>query len=396
MGTVHFRVGADMGITLAEIAQEHLLYNYNPKKALDVFTDSFGGECPEELKISLLKGDHIILVDVEEQIFDVVERKDHMHLDKIYPKLDVRQWYKRKHNEIGEQGREIYSMLERAMNKMVDDDGFFNLEITYNSIFEYINGVDEYLLKEIKEDKAIHQIRDLIHITKSYLESTQKLYYTMMMIEKWYPEELKTQYEPRFDGITTGRHMIVESIRIRLEHFLKQNTELFQKEQNEEYQGLNNYINATLEIDKTLEKGIEPVEIKDNYSAGWLAPNGDYYALNGEIANNLHIQIADALRKAGIIPNDIEEKKVRTENCTWLERNGYVKIHGNWILYDGYNQIKRGGKNIPLTDIQIKKLYEYGALCHNGALKIGFKQELITAIRFKDTEPLMYQKLFDF
>jgi hypothetical protein len=49
-----------------------------------------------------------------------------------------------------------------------------------------------------------------------------------------------------------------------------------------------------LEINKIVSEGIKPVEITDGYNAGWLAPDGTFYGLNGTIANMLHNQIADA------------------------------------------------------------------------------------------------------
>ena len=146
------------------------------------------------------------------------------------------------------------------------------------------------------------------------------------------------------------------------------------------------YIDSARAIDEVIKKGIEPVDINQNYSAGWLAPNGDYYGLNGEIANMLHIQIADALQEIGIIP-DVDEHGDELNGAmsdAWLEQNGWVKIHGNNINYAGCLNTVIGKKNVDLTNVQIKKIYEYCTLCHNGIIKLGWRLEQVTAIRFKD------------
>jgi len=162
-----------------------------------------------------------------------------------------------------------------------------------------------------------------------------------------------------------------------------------------------NYVQAAIEIDEVLSKGIEPVDIMSNYTAGWLAPNGDYYALNGEIANMLHNQIADALQEAGIVPKKPDEEIGAEINPdAWLEQAGWVKIHGNNINFAGCENIKIGKRNIDMTDAQIKKIYEYCAICHGGKVKAGWRLEFVSAIMFKDMAennlPALYKKYFEF
>ena len=76
---LHFRVGETAGLLLTQIAWEHLLYNYNPNKALAAIEDSFGGEVPRELTLAIIKGDMIILVDVEDQMFNVTSFLEGIH-----------------------------------------------------------------------------------------------------------------------------------------------------------------------------------------------------------------------------------------------------------------------------------------------------------------------------
>ena len=129
---------------------------------------------------------------------------------------------------------------------------------------------------------------------------------------------------------------------------------------------------------------LEPVEITEGYDAGWLSPDGDFYGLNGSTGNLLHLNIAERLLASKKIP----VKEMRNPD-RWLEENGWVKIHHDWILFSGsfYGNT--------LTDVQIEKLYRYGQVCHRGVLRLGTAQTQITAVRFRATEPIMLNKLLN-
>lgn len=57
---------------------------------------------------------------------------------------------------------------------------------------------------------------------------------------------------------------------------------------------------------------------------GWVAPNGDYYGLNDEDIQFIHIGISNTLVRDNIIPESRNPDK-------WLELNGWIKQHGNHI-----------------------------------------------------------------
>lgn len=98
----------------------------------------------------------------------------------------------------------------------------------------------------------------------------------------------------------------------------------------------------------------------------------------------LHLNIAERLLASKKIP----VKEMRNPD-RWLEENGWVKVHHDWILFSGSFY----GKT--LTDVQIEKLYRYGQVCHRGVLRLGTAQTQITAVRFRATEPLMLNKLLN-
>ena len=146
----------------------------------------------------------------------------------------------------------------------------------------------------------------------------------------------------------------------------------------------------------------KPVDITKNYSGGWLAPNGDFYGMDGDYVNMIHQQLGDKLLELGLIPED----KDGHNPDGWLCDNGWVKIHHDWILYDGYIRAKRSDlqneynmpiiEAIPMTNEQRKMLYVYGTLCHDAKLRFGLTKQFVTTTRFKMMESPMIWKLFDY
>ena len=145
---------------------------------------------------------------------------------------------------------------------------------------------------------------------------------------------------------------------------------------------------------------VNPVNILDNYSAGWLSPIGKYYALNGTHEDLIHIEIAEALLQEEEIRKLMIEKDQRPYIILLnadeiLEQNGWVKIHNDSIYYDGWNLSARGKKNISMTEIQKDLIYKYGQVCCKGRLIVGYKQDIISAALFNITELPMLQKYFE-
>ena len=87
--TVNFKIGDGFGITLMNIAQEHLLYSHDPQKAMDTITKSLVG-CPDDIALKILIGEMVLPVDEESQQVICVPRED-FH-DTIFPKIDLKDW----------------------------------------------------------------------------------------------------------------------------------------------------------------------------------------------------------------------------------------------------------------------------------------------------------------
>jgi len=402
---LHFRIGEDTGRLLARIAQEKITCEFNPIKAVKVITDSLPG-CPDDLVLSIIKGDHVIEVVTEDdhEMFNVCPRNPELH--QAWPVLDIIDWYNRKFDQIGDDGQSIYHALESLTTHVIREKTL-DITIPYEIIMRYVMNKDtveigEYAAELAMNNERIDDIATLIRISKQYLDKTYLLWGTFAWLEKAYPKvfdawDWESEDTAMFKKenrriIDTGRHMVVDQIGYRLMALTKFDINELRKIDADDSEDIEEFFEFQRNIDSVLEK-IKPVDIKDGYNAGWIAPNGDVYALKGVISNMLHNQIADALEKAGIIQPD-EMHKGNPD--AWMCRKGWVRYHDGWILYEGYDNIRIDEPVIAITEEQINKIYIYGQMCCEGLLKIGIAQRQMSAARFHMTEIPMMQRLFSF
>ncbi|MFK2681092.1 hypothetical protein ACIXT9_02210 [Bacteroides fragilis] len=385
MGSLHFTLGKDAGKLLAQVAQEHLLYNLDPKKAVETFTKSLVG-LPSEMAIKLLSGELVIEVEDNGVNVNVVPRDENKHSD--YPKPDFIGWYKRENRDIRESGNSIRLGLEDLQRYITSHSGVFEFEFNYKAIGKFISENDFSEIEEIIDtDVRIENIRRLFKVADFYLRKTYKTFNIFDFLESIYPEQINP-----FNGCVTGvRYMVVNEVAIKLNSLLEYNYNLIEASIYRADEGIKSYLEAAQNIARELKSIIRPMDITRNYSAGWLAPDGKFYGLDGAISNMLHLNLADAIRRKYKQEDGLD---IGDNPDRWLEENGWVKIHGNWILYSGYDQHQFKRKDIPLTDIQKKNLAVYGNTCHSGVLMVGFEKKAIPAVRLEIVDDVMLRNYF--
>jgi hypothetical protein len=368
-----------MGIILMNIAHEHLIYDNDFDKAVSTYTESFGGECPEDLVMQLLTGDMIILVDEKDQMFQVVPRGEFPHLDHLYPKLNVVEYAEKIQTEINDRCADLKTGLNNLVRKF-DGKHFMSFDFSAEAVMLAIYGNDEEMIAEIRDDYELQQWQLLIKLSYEFIQTSMKKAEVIRRLSGHLetPIEIDTY---RLNEIATALQKIA-----RLD-FEPMDTDV------------ETYMKATQEIDRTLSEGIEPVDILDNWSAGWLSPEGEYYALNGEIANMLHIQIADALQKKGIIP-ETDEHGMEQNPDSWLEQQGWVRIHEDNVQFAGNLNQKLGKPNVRLTEKQITAIRDYITNCYACQIKAGWRREkasigMFTAMAMRDPIALN-KKYFDY
>jgi hypothetical protein len=241
-------------------------------------------------------------------------------------------------------------------------------------------------------------VANLIEATRKYIEFSMSIISTMDWMLKTFDEFSDSKLYVEHNGMKGDCSQMLTDVM-----FVMKETINFEfKDSNPiEDNDVEKYIEAALAIDEVIKKGIEPVDIMDNYSAGWLSPDGVYYGLNGEIANMLHIQIADMLQEKGIVPSKPEgEVGAELNAFEWLENHGWVKIHENNIQFDGCNNFQRSKKNVDLTDKQITIIRDYITNCHQCLIKAGWRMEkqsigMFTSLAMNNL-PELYKKYFEY
>jgi len=369
---LHMRLGETFGILLAQVAQEHIMYNYDVKKGVETITEGLQG-IPVEMALKVIKGDYVIEVCEGGEEVNVNTERNENHVD--YPVFDIAEWSVKKCKEIFDNGEEMKTILDLVSRKFRYRTKF-NIDIPISRLKLLFGGnlKGDDALEILLEDEVISTAYDGAILAKKYIETSFKIFTTIKDLSKIFHNQL-TDVEKNDIEYELGEALLmIDSVKRIVGDMVDFNFE--------EASELTNYLNATREINKTIEEGIEPVDILDNYSAGWLSPEGQYYALNGEIANMLHNQIADALQEKGIVPNEEDKYGNKVNPDVWLEQQGWVKIHGNNVHFAGCLNEKIDKANVQMTDKQIQIIFDYIQNCHQSTMKLGWRLIKISAGMF--------------
>ena len=378
-GVVHFRIGEDLGLRLMEIAQEHLTEGNDPVKALKTITESLHG-CPTDIAILILRGDLVLPVDTESQ--QVICQNRIVGIHDHFPKVDACYWISKRHQDIEKHGENLITGFKALQAEIRKNNRRLTIDLPYDDIFKFVSGNDETMLDYLRDNYyEVDGICNIIETTKKYIEFSMSIMATMDWMLKTFNEFSDSKLYVEHNGMRLDCSQTLTDVMFVMKETL--NFEFNLNQIDSANDNVQKYIDSAKEIDAIITTGIVPVDIMDNYSAGWLSPTGDYYGLNGEIANMLHNQIADALQEQGIIPDTKDEFGVEVNPDAWMEQNGWVKIHDNNINYAGCINNKLGLKNINITSVQIKLIYDYIQILHNGIMRLGWKQEKVSASKFE-------------
>lgn len=385
-GVVHFTIGEDFGKLLATIAQEHLIYGNDPIKALKTITDGLIG-IPVDMALKVLKGDLILKVDVDTQEVIVCTPDEDSEYDKTYPKVDILYFMERQAKEVTKNRNQLIVAWNEVQRTIRRYNRVISVNVYYEDIFKFIAGNDEDLLDRYRYNDEIEGLRGLIETTKAFILKTSEIEKTMRWMMINWKEFDNTDNFNKYQEYSGDVYSDNMEIMLTMQQTLNMNFEF-----NDEHDArVTTFIESMREIEETIKKGIEPVNIMDNWSAGWLSPDCKFFGLNGEIANMLHNQIADALQNAGMIPmyeNENDEKlNIKINPDAWLEQHGWVKVHGDNINYAGCLNHRLGIENVHINEQQVMLLCEYIRDCHNGLLRLGWKMQKMTVTMF-----LMYFK----
>jgi hypothetical protein len=135
------------------------------------------------------------------------------------------------------------------------------------------------------------------------------------------------------------------------------------------------HIHNKIELDK-----LEDIEPTEDYShnALWISPKGLIYGMTGDIANMLHIRMADMIAPKIPTYKKFKNTEGETESYTFLEKVGYMKLTNDWAMMDVDNNENT------TTPEQVKALIRIVNQRSSQYLRIGYSQRLITADLLKD------------
>lgn len=362
-GGLTFTIGKGFGQMLQRIAWEKLTEKYNPREAVEIITKSLPG-CTEGMAVDILDGKIILGEDEATQEVTGTPGAGGKFND----------WIREQRIHLEEEAKEWVKSLEGIRQEIANAGGKFEFTVRYPELVSYISGCEDAGLLDNPHSGTVEQIKGAIEGSNDFFAKVEEVYGVIVWM---------------CDALNTSRVLFSYSV-LRVRAILDSlacsdpEVEASIRKQDFQKQRLSEYMENEMKIEEYHKTELKPVEIIEGYDAGWLSPDGEFYGLNGSTGNLLHLNIAERLLASKKIP----VKEMRNP-CRWLEENGWVKVHHDWILFSG----PFFGKT--LTDVQIEKLYRYGQVCHRGVLRLGVSQVQITAARLRETEPLMLNKFFD-
>lgn len=420
MGTLHFKLGEGLGLTLLEIAQEAIL-NGNPDKGIKTYTDYLYG-CEEKYALALLKGEAVLETDKNgtEMNFTtdsakVEANKKHIYdWQRIIEKefLNIQETLKAllsNDNKFYDTTKgliiddyDLYEMMGRFFDKdqmqeigvhniaakLIGGGGFNNQSSNGEMLWDRLcwnveQGEDamryEYLLyytvEHYKLIRALH---------KEYLNfgATYKFLLKHKMVTEipFVENTIESILQELIRYTNTGRGHYHPMCNVELAH----DKVIVKKE-----------IEQTEYYKEMIEYGVLKKNILDGYDAGWLSPDGEFFGAIGETREMIHLRIAEQLynidtkygaqmHKDGVMIWGSSESPER-----WLEKHGWVKIHhqdchGSFIGDKDWTEYPY----CP-TAIQVKMICAYADKHYNGK----FYTEADAFGRIRHTEPYSTYKV---
>lgn len=384
------KVGSNLGEILLDIAQNKILGD-NPEDAFSTYIDSLCG-FTKEYALMCLKNEAVLVTTGDSDV-NLVDDKNFIddnskniynwnliirnRLDDINILIDILAKCTKEFNVIYHLPIDDYSLIDAVPSSV----GVHNIaaKLIAGGRFDdelYDNGerVWEELIDHVEYDNA-SKYEKILYWTVKYVENIRSLHTSYIKFEKAYSFLMKY-----------GMIMRIPFIELFMEHvfyFLLEfadtskgyyhpmcNTKL----RDYKIQLYNDVLNTNFGNDY-ITNGILKKDIMDGYDAGWLSPEGDFYGGNGETSAMLHLNIADELlsgRYSVEMSNDGVTEFGNFTADSWLDKNGWIKIHHDDIYgsFIGERDPGKRTKEFPYhycpTDIQVKIICDYADKFYGG------------------------------
>ena len=345
---------------LVNMAREYMFMDLDPGKAVKTITDVLIG-CNRDNALQIIKGSLVINVDESGTVY-AIEAKT---CDSI---IGIRPMVGGIANKCCEDMDNAMCLI-RGISHMIND-GYVSLDIPWLSI------VDSLMDNELKLSLNDIHISGKNYETISTVINEAKRVRTRAIKTIGLARFVNDNYKLFEDNVDDA---LFERLKVKIRNLEEtiSNPDCvtsFVKE----------YVENEREINKKLVDFFNPCDITKGYDAGWLAPNGDFYGLNGSRSNLLHMKISDKLKEQGTIKYSEDRGP-----DLWMEINGWMRIAGNQIFFGGMML----DSNNHVTREQVDKLILYADTCCNGMLRMGYKGHIVKSVKLKQMDLLMVDKL---
>ena len=459
--TLHFSIGEDLGIRLAEIARDNI-DKLDVEKALSIWKDAFG--CPKKLLNDLTTGKLVVVVDDPVKCIVNVQPREELtpERQKDYPSITrdevvriIEKFFRDYVDEENEENWDHLALEISNVTRMVSDN--VKLEIPgqlYGKFLANIPGVtadveltiparyaakavldskpgefeselerlvgdlsDGYTRSTFVRETGVHKFYKIVSVIRhclNVLENKDKIARMLDFLDENFPDDknskrsnsesdlywqmtnkhlrynFENQWMPTIQDFVSG----VMACSIEPEKMSIPDTDEMAKEfgsKNAKGDLLTQYIESQNKIDEALDN-FGPVNIEDGYDAGWIAPDGNVFALNGTTGNFLHVQLADQIMEYYHFKKPEKLKDFANDYYLAADK-GFVKFHHRWVTYEGYDCV-RTDKPVPLTKKQIDTICDYGNACYGGKLEFGYSKKPLEVEAFRNCSDFTFEKMF--
>jgi hypothetical protein len=369
MGTLNFSIGQDFGLLLVKLAREKLLTTYNINSAVGVLVESLHG-INEKTAIDIVLGKAALIVDVKSQELCIGDITDHHEF-----RYNFRQYLSIKYDNMKVKQLQTVADLCEIEDHLIDgieSDGTLSIVVNFSpkDIFNGDRVLDVNAKINDKYEGYIEIVKDARELQAEALRIDDFVRF------------LKTQdivSDRDFLDLADELALYID----RVANFEPMKSKAVRSLGN--YAQLKDYLQANEELANTY-KLATPRSVY-MWNACWIDREGKLYGADGTIANFLHLKIAEALVKHDVIP-----KGCIMDPSAWLDKNGWVKMQDNWVMYAGYYNVY--SDILPLTDAQIQVISDIGYKSYNNALYVGDKKTLMAATKFKAMDKILLQNVF--
>lgn len=384
MSTLTFGLIDGFEILITNLAREALFYKYDGEQAVKILTESFP-TMSKDIALKIISGELVIKV-LDKGNITVEKGFELFNFDKWF-KTNVKYYTVEYHSD--EDG--FYSYHSYFMNTMFlridkintyyipseDIFGYSNIEkdFTYRELYKVLVSNDQnkkdLLQKYALSCETLERDLRLLSTLNDLLEECNKLNKAISFIETNFNHKFDRKlYDSKFFEILRIHNVLTNDIPVK------------------EDDSLERFLNAEIKCSEIKE--IESSSIDVKYDASWISPEGEYFGMNGEIANMLHNKLADLINERHIKLTGkslVEDSNINIDAV--LCELGWARIHDNRVMYDGYLM----DPIIHMSDKQKEAIYKYCQIHHKGIICCNYN-EPITAARFSMTDKNSMCKLF--